>query len=280
MRRPVIVVLVLALLTATLAPLHAEPVALKTTELGRGPTVVFVHTMGLSRTDWLTSARKLLPNHRIVLVDLPGHGDSPLPDPFTFATAGEALDAVLARQNPDSTVVVAHQMGGRVAMAALAANPARAKGLMLVDVPVGMAVQIDDQQKKMFLNYMDTNYDQVSRMMFGRMGRDTTQSQQLYAMMSATPAVTIKAYVRETFYSDGNKDAKALKVPVRMFATDGTWEKGATSGTLLKRLGWEDTTLTVTRIADAGAWFMKDQPDSVAARVREFTAAMLAGAKR
>jgi hypothetical protein len=151
---------------------------------------------------------------------------------------------------------------------------------MLVDVPVGMAVQIDDQQKKMFLNYMDTNYEQVSRMMFGRMGRDTTQSQQLYAMMSATPAVTIKAYVRETFYSDGNKDAKALKVPVRMFATDGTWEKGATSGTLLKRLGWEDTTLTVTRIADAGAWFMKDQPDSVAARVREFTAAMLAGAKR
>lgn len=280
MRRPVIVVLVLALLTASLAPLHAEPVALKTTELGRGPTVVFVHTMGLSRTDWLASARKLLPNHRIVLVDLPGHGDSPLPDPFTFATAGEALDVVLARLNPDSTVVVAHQMGGRVAMAALAANPSRAKGLMLVDVPVGMAVQIDDQQKKMFLNYMDTNYEQVSRMMFSRMGRDTTQSQQLYAMISATPAVTMKAYVRETFYSDGNKDAKALKLPVRVFATDGTWEKGTTSGAVLKRLGWEDTTLTVTRIADAGAWFMKDQPDSVAARVREFTAAMLAGAKR
>lgn len=280
MRRPVIVVLVLALLTASLAPLHAEPVALKTTELGRGPTVVFVHTMGLSRTDWLASARKLLPNHRIVLVDLPGHGDSPLPDPFTFATAGEALDVVLARLNPDSTVVVAHQMGGRVAMAALAANPSRAKGLMLVDVSVGMAVQIDDQQKKMFLNYMDTNYEQVSRMMFSRMGRDTTQSQQLYAMISATPAVTMKAYVRETFYSDGNKDAKALKLPVRVFATDGTWEKGTTSGAVLKRLGWEDTTLTVTRIADAGAWFMKDQPDSVAARVREFTAAMLAGAKR
>ncbi|MFM7231703.1 MAG: alpha/beta fold hydrolase [bacterium] len=280
MRRPVIVVLVLALLTASLAPLHAEPVALKTTELGRGPTVVFVHTMGLSRTDWLASARKLLPNHRIVLVDLPGHGDSPLPDPFTFATAGEALDVVLARLNPDSTVVVAHQMGGRVAMAALAANPSRAKGLMLVDVSVGMAMQIDDQQKKMFLNYMDTNYEQVSRMMFSRMGRDTTQSQQLYAMISATPAVTMKAYVRETFYSDGNKDAKALKLPVRVFATDGMWEKGTTSGAVLKRLGWEDTTLTVTRIADAGAWFMKDQPDSVAARVREFTAAMLAGAKR
>ncbi|MFM8558444.1 MAG: alpha/beta fold hydrolase [bacterium] len=280
-RRVVSSVLVVAVALLLAIPvLHAEPVALKTTELGRGPTLVFVHSMGLTRSDWLTTARKLLSGYRVVLVDRPGHGESPMPDPFSFVTAGEALDAVLARQNPDSTIVIGHQMGGRVAMAALAAHPERARGLLLIDVPVGMSVQIDDQQKKMFLNYMDTNYEQVSRMMFSRMGRDTTQSQQLYAMISATPAVTMKAYVRETFYSDGYKDAKALKLPVRVFATDGTWEKGTTSGAVLKRLGWEDTTLTVTRIADAGAWFMKDQPDSVAARVREFTAAMLAGAKR
>src|SRR5262249_47136778 len=105
---------------------HAGPVELKTTELGRGPTIVFVHGLGASRSDWLPTARKLIGRYRVVLVDLPGHGDTALPDPFSFASAGEALDAVLAKQNPDSTVVVAHQMGGRAALAALSAHPGRA----------------------------------------------------------------------------------------------------------------------------------------------------------
>src|SRR5689334_24939752 len=109
--RSVALVAAIASLMATLAVAtsRADPVALKTTELGHGPTVVFVPGLGSSRTDWLPTARKLLGRYRIVLVDLPGNGDSPLPDPFSFRSVGDALDAVLARLDPDSTIVVAHQ---------------------------------------------------------------------------------------------------------------------------------------------------------------------------
>jgi pimeloyl-ACP methyl ester carboxylesterase len=136
--------LVASLAVATFA--HADPVVLKTTELGHGPTIVFVHGLGASRNDWMPTARKLLARYRVVLVDLPGHGDSALPEPFSFAAVGEALDGVLARQNPDSTIVVGHQFGGRAALAALAAHPGRARGLVLLDVPLGIPVQVDDQQ--------------------------------------------------------------------------------------------------------------------------------------
>src|SRR5947207_9316839 len=74
---------------ALAARVRAEPVQLKTTEMGHGPTIVFVHALGGSRSDWLPIARKLLGRYRVVLVDLPGHGESPLPDPFSFASVGD-----------------------------------------------------------------------------------------------------------------------------------------------------------------------------------------------
>ena len=88
------------------------PVALKYTELGHGPTVVFVHGLGGSRMQWMPTVRKLITDHHVVLVDLPGHGESPMPDAFSFAACAAALDQVLAKQQGDSTVVVGHGLGG------------------------------------------------------------------------------------------------------------------------------------------------------------------------
>jgi len=269
--------LAIASLVATLV--HAGPVALKTTELGRGPTVVFVPGLGSSRTDWLPTARKLLGRYRIVLVDLPGHGESPLPDPFSFAIAGEALDAVFAKQNPESTIVVAHQMGGRPVLAALAAHPGRVKGVVLIDVPVGLPIPIDDQQKKQFLDFMDQNYDMVANRMFGNLGRDTTQSKAIYTAFSQTPAATVKAFIREAFYTDGNKDAKMLKIPARFVFSSRIWKQGQTSGATFKQYGWEDTTAAAVRVPESAYWAMKDQPDTLAAIIGEFAAARIAAKK-
>jgi pimeloyl-ACP methyl ester carboxylesterase len=281
--RPAAILLtVLLLLTAaalSAVSSLAAPVALKTTELGRGPTVVFVPGLGSSRTDWLPTAKKLLGRYRVVLVDLPGQGESPLPDPFSFVTVGEALDGVLAKQNPESTIVVAHQIGGRATLAAFAAHPGRAKGVVLVDVPVGLPIAIDDQQKKQFLEFMEQNYEAVATRMFSNMGRDSTQSKAIYSMFKQTPVATVKAYLREGFFSDGNKDARALKVPAQLVITSRVWKPGMTPGTVLKTMGWEDTTAAAVRVPDAAYWVMKDQPDTLAAIISDFATARMAGKK-
>ena len=279
-RRPLLLAsLLLAILTSR-GTADGTPAAPKTTELGHGPAIVFVHGVGGTRADWLPTARKLIGRHRIVLVDLPGHGESALPDPFSYAAVGEALDQVLAKQDPESTIVVAHEIGGRAAMAALAAHPGRAKGLMLIDVPVGIPAQIDDQQKKRFLDFLDNSYEAVTKMMFSNKGRDTTQGKAIYAIFTQTSPATVKAFIREGFYSDGNKDARALKLPVKFLATSRLWTPGLTSGALLKRMGWEDTTMAVTRVPDAAFWVMKDQPDSLAAWIEDFATATVSKAKK
>ena len=281
-RRTLLTALV-ALSVALLATMRADAQGTagpKTTELGRGPTIVFVHGLGASRSDWMPTARKLIGRHRVVMVDLPGHGETPLPDPFSFAAVGQSLDQVLAKQNSDSMIIVAHQMGGRAVLAALAAHPGRAKGVILMDVPVGMPAQIDDQQKKQFLNFMDNSFEQVSKMMFSNLGRDTTQSKDIYAVFSQTSPATVKAYIREGFYSDGNKDARAAKVPTQILLTSRVWKSDTTPGAALKLLGWEDTTLAVRRVPNSGYWAMKDQPDTLAAWIGTFAAAQVSGTKK
>ena len=125
-------VLALVAITAATAAHAAEPVALKTTELGAGPTIVFVHDLGAGRLAWMPVARRLIGRYHVVLVDLPGHGESPMPDGFTFNAAAAALDPVVAKQKPDSTIVVGHGVGGVVALLEAAAHPEHVRGVVVM----------------------------------------------------------------------------------------------------------------------------------------------------
>ena len=201
----------------------------------------------------------------LLCVDLPGHGDSALPDSFTFAAAGAALAQVLAAQPAGGSVVVGHQFGGRVALAALAVHPELTRGLVLIDVPVALPVKLADEQKQAFLASLASSYEGVSRMMFSSLGRDTAQSRAIYDAFSRTKPATVQSFVREGFYNDGNRDALASKAPTLMLATSRLWKPGMTSGAVLQQLGWADTSAAVRRLGDSGYWAMKDQPDSLAA---------------
>lgn len=257
----------------------AEPLVLKTTKLGRGPTVVFVHGFGGARSGWMATARRMLAKHQVVLVDLPGHGESKdaLPDPFSMQAVGEAVAAVIAQSNPESTVVVAHGMGGLVALNALAAHPGAARALLLVDAGLKSPVQIPDQQQRYFFDYMEKNYDQFLKSLFTQMGRDSTQGVAIHAVASQANPVAMRGYFREIMNADGNRSLASLELPVELVLTDRLWPATSTWGAAAKQLGWDDTTrVTPRRIAKAGYWVMQDQPDTLAAVIADFTARSLA----
>ena len=272
---------VTALLAAAIAlsasSVFADPVALKTTELGHGPTVVFVPGLGLSRTDWLPTARKLLGRYRVVLVDLPGNGDSPLPDPFSLEAAADAVDLVVSKQNPDSTIVAGTGVGGLLALMSASAHPAHQKGVVLIDAVLKSPVPIEDQQKKAFTDFMDQNYDQFLHMTFGRMGRDSAQSLAIHAMASQVPPNTIKAYFRALLNVDGMTALKNLKTPMlpvfteRLLASDKDWPSAS------KQVGWDDgQSYTPRRIGKAGVLVASEQPDTLAAVLAGFAGRALA----
>jgi pimeloyl-ACP methyl ester carboxylesterase len=256
------------------------PVVLKTTDLGHGPTIVLVPGLGGARLDWMPTTKRLLATHHVVMVDLPGQGDSPLPEPFSLQAAAEALDGVLAKQNPDSTVVVGAGVGGLVSLLAVSAHPEHARGVVLIDAQIKSPIPIPDQQREQLFRYMDDNYQAFSQMAFSRMGRDSTENVRIMAQMAAVPAATVKAYFHQLIGIDANKDAKALKRPMTLLFTDRIWKSGMSWGTVAKGFGWDDSTIAVPRrITNAGYFVMKDQPDTLADIVRTFAAAQWARAK-
>ncbi|MBV1861266.1 MAG: alpha/beta hydrolase [Nannocystaceae bacterium] len=105
-----------------------------------GRVVVFLHGFFGSSADLEPLAGRILHGSgRALLPDLLGHGDSPeLPERAELSTMADALIAWLDAQGMrDRVPVVAHSMGGRVALRAIDRFPGRIGPLLLLDAPPG-----------------------------------------------------------------------------------------------------------------------------------------------
>jgi len=101
---------------------------------GSGAAVVLLHAFPLDRRMWRAVTPALSSEVRVIAVDLPGFGESPLP--HGGWTVDDAADAVVARLDALGVVspaVVGLSMGGYVALAMAARHPGRVGALALCD---------------------------------------------------------------------------------------------------------------------------------------------------
>lgn len=105
----------------------------------RGPAdatsvVVFLHGLGSSSADWPYQVPAFAERHRVVLVDLPGHGRSPLPaGGLTVDAMAVALETLLDRLGAARAHAVGLSLGGCVGLALALAAPARVRSLTVVN---------------------------------------------------------------------------------------------------------------------------------------------------
>ncbi|GAB4352991.1 MAG: pimeloyl-ACP methyl ester esterase BioH [Gammaproteobacteria bacterium] len=96
---------------------------------GEGPELVLVHGWGLNADVWEELAARLAESYRVTVVDLPGHGRSPLiPGGYTL----EALAKALAEALPQGATWVGWSLGGLICQAVALAHPASVERLILV----------------------------------------------------------------------------------------------------------------------------------------------------
>ena len=266
-----------ALVMAVASSVWAAPAGLQSSTLGQGPTLVMLHNLGGTRTGWMPTARKLLPNYRIVLVDLPGHGSSPMPDPFTLQAGAAAIDAVLAAQKAESTIVVGQGMGALMAMLALEAHPERARGLVAIEMTLKKQFSVNDQMRDRFMAQIDLNYDRFLKSMFLGLGRDSAQGVAIHAQAAQVPAQTMKSYFREMMSYDPWEKAQAVKTPMLLIVTDRLWAN-KDSSTVASSMGYEavQAPFTLRHLENAGLMAPSEQPDSLAAWISRFSRQMLA----
>lgn len=100
-----------------------------------GPPLVLVHGLGNDAGVWAQSVPALMKDHRLIVVDLPGHGGSaPTQGPLSIADEVAGLEALLAAQ-PGSPppVLIGNSLGGWVSLLYAERHPERVSRLVLVD---------------------------------------------------------------------------------------------------------------------------------------------------
>jgi pimeloyl-ACP methyl ester carboxylesterase len=104
-----------------------------TIELGEGPPVVFVHGLSGSWQNWLEQLPVLAREHRVVALDLPGFGYSPMPrEEISIAGYARLLDGLLDELEIAAAAVVGNSMGGFIGAELAIAFPQRVERLVLV----------------------------------------------------------------------------------------------------------------------------------------------------
>ena len=99
------------------------------------PTMLLLHALGDRRGDWATVAERFAHDHRVVVPDLRGHGDSDWPGEYSFALMADDVVRLLDHLGLDRVVLVAHSMGGGVAWLVAEQQPDRVERLVVEDAP-------------------------------------------------------------------------------------------------------------------------------------------------
>jgi pimeloyl-ACP methyl ester carboxylesterase len=104
-------------------------------ELGSGPRmpIVFVHGLSGSWQNWLENIPHFAGEHRVLALDLPGFGHSPMPDwEISIESYGRLLHRFCDALGVGDCAVVGNSMGGFISAEAASAQPDRFEKLALV----------------------------------------------------------------------------------------------------------------------------------------------------
>jgi pimeloyl-ACP methyl ester carboxylesterase len=111
---------------------------------GQGEKIIFVHGSGCSGRMWHGQRDYLNSSTEVVLVDLPGHGESPGNGCDSVEEYAEVVySGVIEGLSLGQTYVVGHSLGGAIAMSLALSHPTMVKGLILIGTGAKLRVLPD-----------------------------------------------------------------------------------------------------------------------------------------
>lgn len=124
---------------------------------GEGRPLVLLHGAGRTLADWAAVAPLLAARHRVLAVDLRGHGRSPS-GPWNFPAVLGDLEATLEEHGIPGALPVGHSLGGMIAVQYALAHPDITPGAVNLD---GFAWGRPDQYVGLEAAYVEARLGEV-----------------------------------------------------------------------------------------------------------------------
>ncbi|MEZ4483614.1 MAG: alpha/beta hydrolase [Syntrophotaleaceae bacterium] len=162
------------------------------------PTLVFVHGWSCDARYWRAQLPYFSKNHRVVVLDLAGHGHSGTTrSQYTMKAFGEDVKAVTAATGSDRVILIGHSMGGSVIAEAARLMPGRVIGLIGVDTLDNIEYPLTREELAKMVGPLERDFRTGSRQFVAGMISPHTDSQLrewiLADMSAAPPAVAVSA---------------------------------------------------------------------------------------
>lgn len=139
------------------------------TDEGQGPPVLLVHGFTCDSHDWCYQMPALAPKHRVIAVDLRGHGHSSAPaDGYTPRGYAADLAALLELVGAEPVVAVGHSMGGSAVVALAVEHPGKVRAVVPVDSAFGSDRESSGAREALTAALRGKNGHDVARDLFLR----------------------------------------------------------------------------------------------------------------
>ncbi len=131
-------------------PKAYDPVKLNYVLKGKGDTTLFfIHGWNLDHTYWQNQETEFSAHYQVLLFDMAGCGSSgKTRKNWTIENFAKDINIIINKENLKNVILVAHSMGGEIALEVAAANPKKVIGIIGVDNLKNVDMTITEKDKK------------------------------------------------------------------------------------------------------------------------------------
>ena len=189
------------------------------------PTLVLVHGWALDHCLWDGQVPWLSKTHRVVTLDLAGHGGSGRARAqWTMNAFGQDVQAVVEAVGMNAVILVGHSMGGPVVLEAARRLPARVRGIVLVDTLLDVEQRTPPDQIEAFARQLEADYEGATTQMANQylFSPATPQPvrERVLRHALALPADVSIAMLRQAWSYDPLPALREIKAPIRAVNAD------------------------------------------------------------
>lgn len=232
------------------------------------PAIILIHGWASRLDHWNPVASALARHHRVLRMDLRGHGRSEAPaDGYPIRQFADDVGALARSQRISNAVIVGHSMGSTVALELARRHPRIARALVLVDGALDhYATAREVEQTDLWRALADTPYEEAiveAYSQFFPHVRDQELATRVVRDAARTPEHAALASWRATLTANIPAIARQVKQPVLYVGGGHGLRSQADVRAILPHAAF-------AQAAACGHFIQLEAPDQLTAMIRRF----------
>jgi pimeloyl-ACP methyl ester carboxylesterase len=231
---------------------------------GQGEKILFIHGSGWNTHMWYSQRDYLKASMEVMLVDLPGHGESPGDGCDSVEEYRDAVYETIRKLDIERCYIAGHSLGGAIALSLSLVYPDIIKGIVLIGT--GARLRVLPQILEGIINDKENTIRNISGLAFSKKISSVLNYQAFDEMMQCREEIIYKDFSACNRF-DAMDTVNSIRIPALVLC-------GADDAlTLPKYSLYLHEAIHGSRLAlidDAGHMVMMEKPMEVSRAIEEF----------